>query len=102
MKQSLTFIAKKMLSEIFAAIECQSHFIEQKPSGTAQNQRTGFRPEDYISIVKKLQQHILRGDCYEINFCQEFFATNAVIDPLICLLIPWLHFLPILFPPCIN
>lgn len=37
----------------------------------------------YIDIVEKLQQHILRGDIYEINFCQEFFATNASIDPLI-------------------
>ncbi|WP_462242619.1 anthranilate synthase component I family protein [Ferruginibacter sp.] len=37
---------------------------------------------DYISTIQKLQQHILRGDCYEINFCQEFFAANAVIDPL--------------------
>ncbi len=38
--------------------------------------------EAYIRIIKKLQQHILRGDCYEINFCQEFFAENAEIDPL--------------------
>ncbi len=38
--------------------------------------------ESYIDIIEKLRQHILRGDCYELNFCQEFFATNAVIDPL--------------------
>lgn len=38
--------------------------------------------EEYISTVKKLKQHILRGDCYEINFCQEFFAEQCVIDPL--------------------
>ncbi len=38
--------------------------------------------DDYIEIVQKLQQHILRGDCYEINFCQEFFSENARIDPL--------------------
>jgi para-aminobenzoate synthetase component 1 len=37
--------------------------------------------EDYCSIIAQLKQHILRGDCYEINFCQEFFATNAVIQP---------------------
>jgi para-aminobenzoate synthetase component 1 len=29
-----------------------------------------------------LQQHILRGDCYEVNFCQEFYSDNTVIDPL--------------------
>lgn len=43
-------------------------------------QKTGR--DEYLAIIRKLQQHILRGDCYEINFCQEFFAENAVIDPL--------------------
>lgn len=38
--------------------------------------------QDYISIIEKLRQHILRGDCYEINLCQEFFAEDAAIDPL--------------------
>jgi para-aminobenzoate synthetase component 1 len=38
--------------------------------------------EEYIRIIQKLQQHILRGDCYEINFCQEFFAENVSADPL--------------------
>jgi len=38
--------------------------------------------EKYTGIIEKLRQHILRGDCYEINFCQEFFATDAAIDPL--------------------
>ncbi len=36
----------------------------------------------YIAIINKLKQHILRGDCYEINFCQEFFAENATINPV--------------------
>ena len=38
--------------------------------------------QDYIGVINDLKQHILRGDCYEINFCQEFFATNAVINPM--------------------
>jgi para-aminobenzoate synthetase component 1 len=37
--------------------------------------------EEYIQTVKQLQKHILRGDCYEINFCQEFFSENAQVDP---------------------
>jgi len=40
-------------------------------------------PKDtYIHIIEQLRYHILRGDCYEINFCQEFFAENAAMDPL--------------------
>jgi para-aminobenzoate synthetase component I len=38
--------------------------------------------EEYLRIIGALQQHIVRGDCYEINFCQEFFARNTVIDPV--------------------
>lgn len=38
--------------------------------------------KDYVAIVEKLQEHILRGDIYEINFCQEFFARHAHIHPL--------------------
>lgn len=37
--------------------------------------------KDYIETIKALQAHILRGDCYEINFCQEFFAENIFLDP---------------------
>ena len=39
--------------------------------------------ETYMQIIRRLQQHILRGDCYEINFCQEFFVEQARIDPLV-------------------
>ncbi len=38
--------------------------------------------EKYIRNIELLQQHILRGDIYEVNFCQEFYAENADIDPL--------------------
>ena len=38
--------------------------------------------KEYIDIITQLRQHILRGDCYEINFCQEFFAEETTIDPV--------------------
>ncbi|WP_276089065.1 anthranilate synthase component I family protein [Pedobacter sp. JY14-1] len=36
----------------------------------------------YLETVRLLQEHIARGDIYEVNFCQEFFAEHALIDPL--------------------
>lgn len=36
----------------------------------------------YIETIQRLKEHIHRGDCYEINFCQEFFAANTIIDPV--------------------
>ncbi|MEP7278199.1 MAG: anthranilate synthase component I family protein [Bacteroidota bacterium] len=41
-----------------------------------------FSKQAYLETVEKLRSHILRGDCYEINFCQEFFAENVQADPL--------------------
>lgn len=43
--------------------------------------RKRFSEDEYVETVKKLQQHILRGDCYEICFCQELYAENVEIDP---------------------
>jgi len=41
-----------------------------------------FSPTEYLERVAALQRHILRGDCYEVNFCQEFFSHPADLDPL--------------------
>jgi len=41
-----------------------------------------YTKEDYISVLEQLKKHILRGDCYEINFCQEFYSENTLINPL--------------------
>ncbi len=36
---------------------------------------------DYLDIIHRLKNHLQRGDCYEINFCQEFFSEEAAINP---------------------
>ncbi len=41
-----------------------------------------FTRNEYIDVIRKLKDHIQRGDCYEINFCQEFFAEHVTIDPI--------------------
>ncbi len=38
---------------------------------------------DYLNTVGHIRQHIIEGDVYEMNFCQEFFAENMDIDPLL-------------------
>ena len=63
-----------------AILSCSSVIAESKKLDLVIRQK--ISRADYIESIKKIKQHILRGDCYEINFCQEFFASNAVIDPL--------------------
>lgn len=65
--------------EIFAEITEQA--VAQAPPASI-TFHSRYTREAYIEAIEKLQQHIQLGDCYEINFCQEFFATEVIIDPL--------------------
>lgn len=38
--------------------------------------------DEYYQKVSKVLEHIHRGDIYEANFCQEFYAEDAEIQPL--------------------
>lgn len=38
--------------------------------------------DEYFEKVTKMLTHIHRGDIYEANFCQEFYAEGSVINPL--------------------
>ncbi|NNC96036.1 MAG: anthranilate synthase component I family protein [Chitinophagales bacterium] len=39
--------------------------------------------ESYIESVNKIKEHIVEGDVYELNFCQEFYAEETEIDPIL-------------------
>ena len=78
---------KEMIIEATDAEKIYTEIITESPAVTItlckevtiQNR---LSKEEYISVVQQLRRHILRGDCYEINFCLEFFAENAKIYPL--------------------
>ena len=38
--------------------------------------------DEYFEKINKMLAHIHRGDIYEANFCQEFYAENTEINPL--------------------
>ena len=63
--------------EVFLQLSNDSSIEDEK---IAVDLKQGISKEEYLSIVQQLQVHILRGDCYEINFCQEFFAENASVN----------------------
>jgi len=60
---------------------CNTEVSEKLPSSSV-NFKSRFSKSEYTDTVKQLKRHILRGDCYEINFCQEFYSEDAVIEPL--------------------
>ncbi len=69
-------IAEELL---FQEIEEQTFVIEE-------NRKCSIKPklekEEYIAKVTALQEHIQKGDIYEVNFCQEFAAEGVVLSPV--------------------
>jgi len=59
-----------------------SFSIEDKKQAKAVQISPRLAKDQYLAKVEALRNHIHRGDIYEINFCQEFFAKNARIDPI--------------------
>lgn len=64
--------------------------IEKTAPATAKGQditlKSRLSSDQYIDIIHKIRQHIIRGDLYEMNFCNEFYAKNISLDPVSCFL----------------
>jgi len=73
---SLTEQPSEIYSNILSAV------VVAEPHSQTLSIQSRVSRESYIDTVEKLRAHILRGDCYEINYCIEFFAENAIINPL--------------------
>jgi para-aminobenzoate synthetase component 1 len=65
---------------VLKQIEEQS--ITHSQQYPAVNLQSRFSKDEYLNAAEKIKQHISRGDIYVTNFCQEFFAEHAEIDPL--------------------
>ncbi len=58
---------------------------QSKLSGKISNDikiKLRIHKDEYFEKVNKMLAHIHRGDIYEANFCQEFYAENTSINPL--------------------
>ncbi|MBC5773461.1 anthranilate synthase component I family protein [Pontibacter sp. KCTC 32443] len=67
---------QNILANILATPAAQ----QAKPEGIKIQQRVS--KEEYVAQVEKVRQHILEGNVYELNYCIEFFAEKASINPL--------------------
>lgn len=74
------FIDGPDADRVFQEVMAEKDAAPMPPLALSIQQR--LSREEYIRKIKALQRHILRGDCYEINFCQEFYAEGVTIDPV--------------------
>lgn len=79
-------LAKYSCYENFEAINALHNQIEN----TDQLNKTEIKPlifkkriqtNQYLHNVKKIKKHIQLGDVYELNYCQEFYVEDIIIDP---------------------
>lgn len=67
--------AEKIFQSIMATVEEENSF-------SSINLKSKFSKQEYLDVVAQLQNHLQKGDCYEICFCQEFFQENVNISPI--------------------
>lgn len=72
-------IGKEGARKIAAEIEAME-VVEALPPAVSGVQSRISR-EQYLTALQALKGHLKRGDCYEINYCQEFFARTTA-DPI--------------------
>lgn len=65
------------------ALDFLNRLIEEETDQGFIRQQISFREnltkDQYLQKVTSLKSHIQRGDIYEVNFCQEYFANNCDI-----------------------
>lgn len=77
----------RYLPEVAGEIEADYRVVMGQ--NTAKHSKDGHPPriqmgiykDQYFQKVNRLLSHIYRGDIYEINFCQEFYAKETRLDP---------------------
>lgn len=71
--------AENQLVTDFQAIKNQ--VLSPKNTSNQLKIEAGFTKSAYLAQVRTMLDHIHRGDIYEANFCQEFYASGT-ISPL--------------------
>jgi para-aminobenzoate synthetase component I len=54
----------------------------ETPDTEVPDVRARMSKPQYLATVDAIRRHIVEGDLYEMNLCQEFYANNATIDPV--------------------
>lgn len=66
---------RQLLDEI---LNCSGEVLESEWKMTV---RSRVSKSQYVDAVNRIKAHIDRGDIYELNYCQEFYADGAQVDP---------------------
>jgi para-aminobenzoate synthetase component 1 len=72
-----TYETKEKCKQFLVKIEINS---EEQTSGIILQQRES--KDVYLQRIAQIKRHIQRGDIYEMNYCQDFFAREINLNPV--------------------
>ncbi|WP_421918674.1 aminodeoxychorismate synthase component I [Marinifilum sp.] len=68
--------------EIYALVEkLQNLSVPKEKAVHVKQIKSRISRNEYINSINQLKDHIRKGDIYEVNFCQEFYADDCYIKP---------------------
>ena len=81
--QYLKLVGDEIEDDLKCILLGQSELVEERSLSKVEVKiKLRTSKDDYFNKVNVMLQHINRGDIYEANFCQEFYAENTKIHPL--------------------
>jgi len=78
----LNMVDDELKSDLLAIENFDTKAVANAEARTSVKLKMRVHKDAYFEKVNKVLQHIHRGDIYEANFCQEFYAENTTIQPL--------------------
>lgn len=78
----LNMVDDELKSDLLAIENFDTKAVANAEASTGVKVKMRVHKDAYFERVNKVLQHIHRGDIYEANFCQEFYAENTTIQPL--------------------
>ncbi len=79
--QYLKMVDDELENDLKEIIESKEQSIQK--SNDSIKIKLRIHKDDYFEKVNEMLSHIQRGDIYEANFCQEFYAEDSAINPLV-------------------
>jgi para-aminobenzoate synthetase component 1 len=72
------YTSEKEANSIYA--KAMSNELNRKQQQIKCDLKPKISKQHYIDTVTQLKKHIRLGDIYEVNFCQEFYSKNTIIN----------------------
>lgn len=78
----LNMVDEEIEADYHSILDCFRTQEVIEPLGPVTRIKMRIFKDEYFRQVRRMLAHIHRGDIYEANFCQEFYAENTEIDAL--------------------